>query len=163
VVEVVVGYLLAFLSRGGRRWADRQFDRTLDTLWNRAAAQLGRKQVKELKRRPLDQYVQASVAERLEDAVRRDPAFATGLASDLRYLDSRNGREFVHRVLIEPDYPRVWWVVLLVLLVFNESAQTAPGPGFSPGTKWGFGLFFLGFVVLVVAGVAHAMTRTRED
>jgi hypothetical protein len=147
------------------------FDTALEALARRAFERLGPKQVSALRMRPRDRRTREYAERRIEHAMWQEPALAAELESLVSYLDSRGGR----RIIIEPEYPRNPFVVLLLLLgiglcltglgvfgyTFLMEDPSSAGPEFDPSTKAGFAIFFAGFVVLALAGVAHGFTGNR--
>lgn len=168
---IVVGYLTTWLLRGAGRTLDNAFDKALEALARRAYERLEPKQLSELRKRPRDRRTREYAEQRIEQAMWQEPAFAAELENLVSYLDSEGGR----RIIIEPDYPRNPVVVLLLLLgialclaglglsgyTFLMQDPSSAGPELDPGTKAGFAVFFAGFVVLALAGVAHGFTRNR--
>jgi hypothetical protein len=179
VVDVVVGYLLASLLGAAKRKGDRVLDSALDNLVGRVQQRIGYGPTDTLWSKPRDPRTRADVQQQIQHAMWNDPAFALEVQRRVNELDRLGGRELIHYVdltlKIKPEGPSRWWVALLVVLgialclaglglgAYTQLVESPnwTGKGYPPGTVRAFALFFAGFVVLALAGVAHAMTRNR--
>jgi hypothetical protein len=87
---IVVGYLTAYLLKGGKRLADRTFEALLDRLVDRVQERLGPRPVSTLERKPGDTANEALVQDEIDEAMRTDPSFAAELTRLIESLE-RNG------------------------------------------------------------------------
>ena len=98
---IVVGYLTAYLLKGGKRLADSTFDALLDRLVQRVEQRLGPRPINTLNQSPGDARTEGLVQARIEDAMQADPSFAADLANLIEQLDQRGGQQFVNQVYAE--------------------------------------------------------------
>lgn len=100
---IVVGYLTAYLLKGGKRLADRTLESLLDRLVQRVDERLGPRPLNTLNQKPGDARTEGLVQARIEDAMQADPSFATEMARLIEALDERGGQQFVNQVYAETN------------------------------------------------------------
>jgi hypothetical protein len=95
---VVVGYLTAFLLKGGKRLGDRALDALLNNLVERVQRKLGPRPLNVLNQNPGNPQSERLVGEGIDQAMRVDPQFAADIAYLVESLNRRNGQYFVNQV-----------------------------------------------------------------
>jgi hypothetical protein len=149
---IVVGYLTAYLLKGGKRLADRTFEALLDRLVDRVQERLGPRPVSTLERKPGDTANEALVQDEIDEAMRTDPSFAAELTRLIESLERRGGRQFVNQVYAQNNVQ----VIGRGLAVGGDFTYAPPPPDpsdISDAPLWVKAFLVLG-TALCLAGLA---------
>jgi hypothetical protein len=190
VLETVTGYLLASLLGVAKRKGEYMLDKALDKLVGRVRQELGQGPTERLRANPDDPDAQRDVQRQIRYAMQNDPAFAGEVRSLVSDLDGLGGQALIREVKVTghvihtlepPRAPRGWVGVMVVIGIalcltglgigllgslWDNSQSTpsgpySPDPGWDTYTKLSFTIFFAGFVLLAVAGIAHQIQKNR--
>ena len=95
---IVVGYLTAYLLKGGKRLADTAFESLLESLAERVKERLGPAPLTALNQHPKDPGTEGLVKASIDNAMAADPSFAAQLTGLIQSLNERGGQQFVNEV-----------------------------------------------------------------